>query len=127
VTPAEARDSLDSFLAANGQTCELHRVAGATTRRVTLRAHVRDYRHDEVLGGNGLQTGDSRVIISMTEIVAAQWPNAATIAAATAGDPRIPIKGDRLVLSSGRVRIVQAAWPAPHVGDQVVRVEMTVR
>jgi hypothetical protein len=127
MTPAEARASLDAFLVDVGQTCELQRIAGILTKRVTLRAHVRDFRMDELLGGNGLQTGDSKIIISTTEIDAAQWPDAATLASVTTTDPRIPIKGDRLVLSTGRVRIVQAAWPAPYVGDALIRIEMTVR
>ena len=123
MTPGAARASLDHMLANVGEPCRLQRGA----RVVELRAAVRDYRPTELTGGNGLQAGDSHVIISTTEIDAAQWPDAATLATTTAGDPRIPIKGDKLVLSNGRVRIVQAAWPAPYVGGEMIRIEMTIR
>jgi hypothetical protein len=126
VTPTAARSALDRMLAQYGEPCELQRIIGGVTRRVALRASIQDYKPDELLGGSGLQTGDSHAVISVTEINAAQWPSAAVIAATTAGDARIPIKGDKLVLSNGRVRVVQAAWPTPYIGGELVRIEMTI-
>jgi hypothetical protein len=127
LTPANARASLDRMLAAAGQPCELQRTVAGVVRKVALRASIKDYQANELLGGNGLQSGDSHVVISASEIDAAQWPDAATLASTTAGDPRIPVKGDKLVLSNGRVRIVQNAWPAPYVGGELVRIEMNIR
>jgi len=127
MTPESARASLDSMLSQYGELCELQRIISGVTRKVALRAFITDYRPAELTGGNGLQAGDSRAIISTTEINAAQWPSAAVIASTTAGDPRIPIKSDKLILSNGRVRIVQAAWPAPYVENELIRIEMAIR
>lgn len=117
------RAELDKDLLRAGERCRLQR----GSRIVELRASIRDYRPAELTGGNGLQAGDSHVIISTTEIDAAQWPDAATLATTTAGDPRIPIKGDKLILSNGRVRIVQAAWPALYIGGELIRIELTIK
>jgi hypothetical protein len=125
MTPSQARASLDRILSGR-ELCELQQ-SRDHAKKVTLRAAVRDYKPDELTGGNGLNVGDSHVIISTTEINAAQWPDAATIASATTTDPRIPAKGDRLVLQSGRVRTVLSAWPAPYVGGELIRIEMNVR
>jgi hypothetical protein len=127
MTPAAVRESLDGMLAQYGEPCELQRLVAGVSRKVVLRASIQDYRSDELLGGNGLQAGDSHAVISTTEIDAASWPSAALIAITTAGDPRIPIKGDKLVLSNGRVRIVLIAWPAPYIGGELVRIEMNIR
>lgn len=128
MTPAQARASLDSFLAGR-ETCKIQRLSGSpqVTKSVTLKAAVKNYTPQDIIAGSGLQAGDSHVIISTTEIDAAQWPDVATLASTTAGDPRIPVKGDRFVLSNGRVRTVQAAWPAPYVDGELIRIEMTVR
>lgn len=123
MTPAAARAALNRMLATAGEPCRLQR----GSRVVELRASIRDYRPAELTDGNGLQAGDSHVIMSATEINAAQWPDAVTLATTMAGDPRIPIKGDKLILSNGRVRIVMAAWPAPYVGGQLIRIEATIR
>ncbi len=127
MTPESVRASLDRMLAQYGEPCKLQRIVAGVTRSVHLHASIQDYKPAELLGGNGLQAGDSHVIVSTTEIDAASWPSTAVLATTTAGDPRIPIKGDKLVLNNGRVRIVQAAWPAPYVGDELIRIEMTIR
>ena len=125
-TAAGARARLDLSLSRRGQTCTLQRVVAGVTRTVSLQALIRDYKPDELLGGNGLQTGDSHAVISITEINAAEWPSAALLAETAAGDARIPIKGDRLVTSNGRVRVVQAAWPASYIDGELIRIEMTI-
>lgn len=125
MTQPTARERLDASLSGR-ELCELQK-GNAPTKKVALRAAVSDYKSTELTGGNGLQVGDSHVIISTTEIDAVQWPDAATIASATTTDPRIPVKGDRLVLQSGRVRIVQSAWAAPYVAGELIRIEMNVR
>lgn len=127
MTPDAARKSLDRMLARFGESCQLQRKIGTETKSVTLRASIQDYKPDEVYADAGLQVGDSKVIISTSEIDAAPWPSASIIVATTIGDPRIPIKGDRLALSNGRVRVVLAAWPAPYIGGELIRIELTIR
>lgn len=127
MTPTAARSALDRNLAQHGESCTLRRTVAGTARDVTLRASIQDYKPTELVSGNGLQAGDSHVVISASEINAADWPSAAVIATTTAGDPRIPIKGDKLILSNGRVRIVLNAWPAPYIGGELVRIEMNIR
>lgn len=127
MTPESARLSLDRVLEQYGELCQLQRTVAGAVRSVALRASIQDFKLAELTGGNGLLAGDSRVVISTTEINAADWPSAVLIATTTAGDPRIPLKSDKLVLSNGRVRIVQAAWPAPYVGGELIRIEMAIR
>jgi hypothetical protein len=127
MTPQHARAALDRMLARYGELCQLQRTVSGAVRSVALRVSIQDYKPDELTGGNGLMVGDSRAIISLTEINAADWPSAALIVSTTAGDPRIPIKGDKLILSNGRVRIVQAAWPAPYIDGELIRIELTIR
>jgi hypothetical protein len=127
MTAKAARSTLDRMLAQYGELCQLQRTVSGAVRSVALRASIKDYKPDELTGGNGLMAGDSRATISTTEINAESWPSAALIVTTTAGDPRIPVKGDKLVLSNGRVRIVQAAWPAPYVDGELVRIELTIR
>lgn len=127
MTPDAARASLDRMLARFGEKCELQRIVSGVTRTVALRASIQDFKPAELTGGNGLLAGDSRATISMTEIDSAEWPSASVIAETAAGDPRIPIKGDKFVLSNGRVRVVQAAWPAPYIGGELIRIELSIR
>lgn len=127
MTPTQARSSLDRMLRHDGESCRLQRTSGGVTRSVDLRAQVRDYKPEQLSADNGLQAGDSHVILSTTEINAAQWPDAATLASATTTDPRVPIHSDRLVMQSGRVRTVLRAWPAPYIGGELVRIEMDIR
>lgn len=119
MTPKAARDSLDRFLEKAGQSAVLQRpVVGSPSIDVNVRAHVTDFKPDELLGGNGLQTGDSRVIMSATEVEAAGWPSLT--------ESRIPRKGDRVIIA-GRARTVLFAWPAPYIGGELVRIEVAVR
>lgn len=124
----QVRTSLDSMLARAGQTVTLQRLLGTqlTPVSVTLRAHIADFKPAEMISGSGIQTGDSHAIISTTEIDAAQWPGAMPPAQQTPGDPRVPRKGDRLIVQ-GKVRAVVAAWEAPRINGELVRIEMQIR
>jgi hypothetical protein len=126
-TASGARARLDLSLSRRGQECTLQRVVAGVTKSVVLNAAIRDYKPDELIGGNGLMAGDSHVTISVTEINAASWPSAEVLVSTTAGDPRIPINGDKLVLSNGRVRVVKAAWAGPYIDGELVRIEMNIR
>jgi hypothetical protein len=126
-TAADARARLDQSLLRRGQECTLQRVVSGSTKSVALRAAIREYKPDELFGDNGLMVGDSHAVISATEIIDAKWPSKGVLASTTAGDPRIPIHGDKIVLSNGRVRVVKAAWPASYIDGELVRIEMNIR
>lgn len=114
MTPTQARSELDGFLAMYGQSVTLSR--GAAT--VQVQAHVSDFGPRDIDGANGLQIGDSRVIMSATPLTAAQWP--------AAGQSPVPRKGDRFTVA-GRVRTVLYGYAAPYVGGELVRIELAVR
>jgi len=127
-TAASERATLDRVLALVGEPCRLERLLpSGETRSVDVQAAVRDYNAVEIGQSNGgLQAGFSKVIMSSTEIDAAGWPDLVTLATQTADDPRIPRRGDRFIVQ-GRARIVQAAWAAPRIGGELVRIEMTIK
>lgn len=129
MTPAQARSSLDRMLRQAGQSATLMRFYG--TQRVPvsveLRAHVVDYKPEQIIEGSGLQIGFSKATISTTEIAAAQWPGAVPDAQRQPGDSFLPRKGDELTLASGAKRIVVAAWEAPRIQGELIRIEMTVK
>jgi hypothetical protein len=89
-----------------------------------VRAHIVDFKPDELISGTGLQAGDSKARISTTQIDAAQWPGVTP--PPSPGDPRVPRKGDRLIVQ-GRTRTVLAAWEAPRINGELVRIEMAIR
>ena len=68
MTPAEAIAMLDRQLTAHGEDIGLrHMAAGAATSSETVRAFVRGYKPDEVIGA--IQQGDGKVTISPTGLV----------------------------------------------------------
>lgn len=130
MTPEQARSSLDRILRAAGQPATLVRLWGTsrTPVSVALRAHIVDYKPEQIIAGSGLQIGFSKAILSTTEINAASWPGAAPSGDhAPPGDARVPRKGDELRLASGATRVVVAAWEAPRIQGDLIRIEMTVK
>lgn len=87
----------------------------------TVRAQVRGYEPAELTAA--VIQGDSRVILSPTQIEQAGWPGAT--AAPVTGDRRVPRRGD-VVLVQGTPRHVFAAAPK-YVGGVLVRIELQVR
>ena len=115
---------LDVALAADGQDITLRRFIGTTNRTnidVQCRAFVRLYTPQQ-LTPNTIQ-GDTKVILSPTEIIAAQWPGAGQTP--TAADARVPRKGDQVIVA-GTPRNVEAGYPI-YLDDQLVRLELQVR
>lgn len=108
--------ALDNALARAGSDITLRRVTGTapslTNTDVTVRATVRSYQPQELVGG--IAQIDSHVIISPTQIVAANWP----------GDGSLPRKLDKMVIA-GRVRNIEVVDPI-YVGGELVRLEMRV-
>lgn len=118
--------SLDNALARNGEDCVLQRLDGTgnVAKAVTVRARVVLYRPQEISGS--IIQGDSFVILSPTQIVAAQWPTSdASYADKSNGDKRVPRRDDRLIVQ-GRTRTVQAPIPY-YVNGELVRIELQVR
>lgn len=121
MTPQQARAALDRHLKAHGQDVTLQRLSSpsmAVAASVAVRAHVSDFSPQELDGAEGLQIGDSKVILSPTALIAASWPGA--------GEFPLPRKGDRLIIA-GRTRTILYGYTAPHVAGELVRIELMVR
>lgn len=121
------QSDLDRMLTAFGQDVTLRRITGTTNQSntdCTCRALVRGYRADELAGG--IIQGDSLVILSATDIIAAQWPGGQPVTSPPNGlDVRVPRKGDKIV-SAGKVRNVEAADPV-YIDGQLHRINIQVR
>jgi hypothetical protein len=117
----EALSELDAALAEAGETVRLLRMTGTgaqsrVLKEVSCRMVLRGYQPNEVVQGSGITQQDQRMILSPTEIVAANWP----------GDGRyVPRAGDRLVSNRGVLTIQSAA--GIYVDDRLVRIEGTAR
>lgn len=109
-------DALDAALAARGTDIVLRRVTGTapstSNTDVTVRAAVRSYQPQELV--NGISQTDGGVIVSPTQILAANWP----------GDGSLPRKLDKIVMA-GRVRDIEVVDPI-YINDELVRIEMRV-
>lgn len=118
---------LDRKLRSRGQDVILRRITGTTNQAnvdCTCRALVRGYRADELAGG--IIQGDSLVILSATDIIAAQWPGGQAVTSPPGvNDPRVPRKGDKVIVE-GRIRNVEAADPIYVAGD-LHRINLQVR
>jgi len=121
------RRDLDQMLRSDGQQITLRRMVGTTNRAAvdcTCWASVRGYQPQE-LAGSVIQ-GDSEVVISGTDIDAAQWPGGEPITSPPSTlDPRVPRAGD-FVIIQGRPRAIISAAPI-YVGDDLVRVNIQAR
>ncbi len=121
---------LNSHLAQDGEDIEIWRVvtAGATqiNIKVDVRAFVRNFGADELVGG--ITQEQVRVTISPSEIIAAGWPGPWTPSAneltQPATDRRVPRKNDKCVIK-GRPRNVEVAMPI-YVDNELVRINLRV-
>ncbi len=117
MTPEQAISALDRHLAAGGQDAVLRRWTGSGSARapidVPVRVRAQDYRVEELVGG--IEQGDTRVILSPSQILAAGWP----------GPQGWPRNGDAIVID-GRERSIISA-PPQVVNGVVVRFDMVVR
>ncbi|MFG1184372.1 hypothetical protein [Xanthobacter aminoxidans] len=108
---------LDRALDARGQDAILRRWTGSGSARtpidVAVRVRAQDYRVEELVGG--IEQGDTRVVLSPTQIVAAGWP----------GPQGWPRNGDAIVIA-GRERDIISA-PPQVLNGVVVRIDMVVR
>lgn len=126
-TPTKEIQRLDKFLKSYGSGIgSLTRVVGTTnqsTFSVDVLAHVRNYNPNEL--DEMIIQGDSRVIISSTEIVTAQWPGAQATPPTPENDVRVPRRGDKFVWQ-GRPRNVESSEPI-YLEGQLVKIVMQVR
>lgn len=102
---------LDRTVGRHGQGVTLRRLSGGVQADLTVRAFVREYRPDEIVGA--IAQGDSHVVLSPTQVAGSVFETAA------------PARNDKVVIR-GRVRNVQSAEPV-FVGDQLVRINLQVR
>lgn len=119
--------ALDEALREAGEDIILRRVVGtgasAVNVDVTVRASVRAFAPDELVGT--ISQSDSMVIISPTQIVAAQWPGGQPVSGAIhQADPRVPKIGDKAIIQ-GRIRNIAFVKPIVVAGE-LVRIELTV-
>lgn len=118
---------LDKSLLVDGEDVTLRRVVGTTNQvniDVVCRAFVRRYQAQE-LAGTIIQ-GDSQLILSPSQIIAAQWPGGLSPTASDAAlDHRVPRKDDKVVVQ-GKTRNVEMAAPI-YVANELVRIELQVR
>jgi hypothetical protein len=122
MTPQEAIHSLDNSLNRNGQDVRLQRLAAnVSVAEVTIRAFVRGYAPEELVGG--IAQNDSKMIFSPTPIISANWPSPAMTAANL--DARVPIKGDRAFIA-GKARNIEAAVGI-YMDNVLVRLEAQVK
>lgn len=129
MTPTQAIAALDRALAASGEDAILTRNIGTNAAQVPVSVKVRvktyGYKPQALYPGSPIQQGDMQVILSPTQINAAQWPGGIA-AQPGALDPRIPIKSDRLIIG-GHVYQVQAAADVSRIRGHIVRFELQVR
>lgn len=124
MTPATARAALDSTLARKPKDAVLIRnTLGPGGSQIPVSVKVRvfatGYQPHELIAGSGIVQGDTKVVMSFTEIEAAQWPGSTPTN--FKGDRRIPIKGDVIMLD-GRPTSVQGAAVRPLDSGLVVQV-----
>ncbi|WP_064840542.1 hypothetical protein [Rhizobium sp. N324] len=118
---------MDNALVRAGEDIVLRRTVGSGANVINIdvkcRAAVRAVSADEIVGT--ITQRDLVVIISPTQILAAQWPGGAYAGGVTSDvDPRIPKETD-FALIQGRQRQVRASKPI-FVANVWVRTDMVV-
>jgi len=122
MNPASVLAALDRALAGNGETVTLRRLTGDIAFDVECRAIVRGEVPDEARGDQ--VQDDSRVIISASEIIAAQWPGPRPESSDTR-DWRVPVRDDQIRIA-GRWRYIEEAMPI-YLRGELVRITLKVR
>lgn len=118
MSAAQEIADLDYALLNDGQTITLTRGAAS----VDCYAFVRNLSEQQLVDNVGQQ--EFNVIISPTQIYAANWPTAPN-SPPDSPDPRIPIKGD-VAFVAGRKTTVQAVLPK-FVANTLVRIDMKTK
>jgi hypothetical protein len=118
---------LDRSLAVDGEDFVLRRVVGNTNQAnvdVVCRGFIRGYMPEELT--TTIIQGDSKIIMSPTQIIAAQWPGGLPVISSNAAlDPRVPRRNDKTIVQ-GKPRNIEAASPI-YLANELVRIELQVR
>lgn len=110
MTPQQAIAKLDRAIARYGQTVTLRRgTAAAPSAAATLKAHVRGYDPEELVGS--ITQKDSKVILSPSGLK--NWPGGM-------------LQENDWALIDGRWRTIMAAVPVK-MADTLVRIELQVK
>lgn len=114
MTPQQAIAKLDRAIAKNGQTVTLRRgTAVAPVATATVKAHVRGYDPDELVGG--ITQKDSKAILSPNGLE--NWPGGMLVGGGSDAD---------WIRIDGRWRTILAAIPVK-MNDVLVRIELQVK
>lgn len=118
---------LDRSLAVDGEDFVLRRVIGTTNLAnidVVCRGCIRGYLPHELT--TSIIQGDTKIIMSPTQIIAAQWPGGLPVISSNAAlDHRVPRKNDKVVVQ-GKPRNIEAASPI-YLANELVRIELQTR
>ncbi len=118
MTPASSIASLDRFLVKRGEDVTLRRIVGTgaspDNQDCTIRAHVRALKDDELVAN--VKQDDRMLIMSPTQIMAANWPGGAF---------ELPAENDKAIVA-GTPCNAEFVKPIRMAG-QVVRIEMRIR
>jgi uncharacterized membrane protein len=115
---------LDLSLVNDGEDFVLRRIISTSSPPnldVTCRGCIRGYMPDELTVS--VIQGDSKIIMSPTQITAASWPNPSSPVGDL--DSRVPRKGDKAIVQ-GKTRNIEAAAPI-YLANVLVRIELQVR
>ena len=126
---AAAIRALDRALSIAGEDFILRRPIGNNQAwlPVTCRGKVAGFQPHELLpiAGSGVVLGDSKLVMSPTQIDAAQWPGGYVVGPTTAGDQRVPKPGIDQVIVQGKTRSIAAAAPT-YIDGTLVRLDLTI-
>lgn len=124
-TPAGIVARLDASLTRRGEDVTLRRTFGTQLIPVdvTVRARMRGYQPNELVGGITQQ--DQAFILSPTQIDRAQWPGASVVPAGPPVDQRVPRLNDVLLTTRGKLTVLAAA--GIYVDGVLVRLEGRAR
>ena len=84
-----------------------------------------DFIETAMRAGSGVVLGDSKLVMSPTQIDAAQWPGGYVVGPTTAGDQRVPKPGIDQVIVQGKTRSIAAAAPT-YIDGTLVRLDLTI-
>lgn len=107
-TAAEFQSSLDRMLASRGRVATLQRRSGVTvTMTAPLKVFKRGYMPGELVAGTGITQGDTKIVMSNTDLIKASWPG---------GNPRA---GDFILVDGVTLRVIAAPVRPMDVGFDI--------
>lgn len=128
LSPARLIADLDAALSRRGEDVVIRRSVGTgasiVNTDVNVRGRVMPVAPNELVGT--VSQTDLKVILSPTQIDAAQWPGGVPYSTSRYQvDPRVPKIGDKAILQ-GKPRDIKFAKPITDGGGTLVRIELIV-